>query len=320
VSAQPSAPSASRTTDGIVLLDKPFGLSSNAALQRVKRLLGATRAGHAGTLDPLATGMLPVCLGQATKVCGELLGATKAYRVGLALGTSTTTGDLEGEPLAHADVLQLDVATVAARLQVFVGPHDQVPPMHAAIKQNGTPLYRLARAGVTVERRPRRIELHRLTLRAYRGDFLEFDVECSKGTYIRVLGEDIAAALGTVGHVTVLHRLWVEPFATAAMVTLDELAGWARAGTGDLPSWWLAADSALSGLRRLDLDDASARALRQGKIVELAVAAGPARVYDRTGQFLGLVDVDAAGHARVKRFFVGAPPPVLAPILEKTAS
>src|SRR5688500_19158191 len=134
MSAQPAAPSSTRcgVTDGIVLLDKPFGLSSNAALQRVKRLLGATRAGHAGTLDPLATGMLPVCLGQATKVCGELLGATKAYRVGLTLGTSTTTGDLEGEPLARADVPELDAATVAERLQSFTRERDQKPPMHAA--------------------------------------------------------------------------------------------------------------------------------------------------------------------------------------------
>ena len=312
MSARSSAPAAVRRdmTDGIVLLDKTFGLSSNAALQRVKRLLGAARAGHAGTLDPLATGMLPVCLGQATKVCGELLGATKAYRVGLALGTSTTTGDLEGEPLARADVPLFDTASVSARLQGFVGQHEQVPPMHAAIKHNGTPLYRLARAGMTVERRPREIELHRLTLRAYRGDFLEFDVECSKGTYVRVLGEDIAASFGTVGHLAALHRLWVEPFATAAMVTLDELAAWTvEAGVSGLPPWWRAADSALSGLRRLDLDDASARALRQGKIVDLGVAEGPARVYDPTGQFLGLVDVDAARHARVRRFFVGAPPP-----------
>ena len=310
MSARPTASSSARRdmTDGIVLLDKPFGLSSNAALQRVKRLLGASRAGHAGTLDPLATGMLPVCLGQATKVCGELLGATKASRVGLALGISTTTGDLEGEPLARAAVPQLDAATVTERLEDFVGQHEQVPPMHAAIKQNGTPLYRLARAGVTVERRPRRIELYRLTLRECRRDFLEFDVECSKGTYVRVLGEDVAASLGTVGHLTALRRLWVEPFAGAAMVALDELADWTRAGAEDLPPWWLETDSALNGLRRLDLDERGARALRQGKVVELAVAAGPARVYDPAGQFLGLVEVDAVGHTRVKRFFVGAPP------------
>ena len=310
MSAQPTASSATRRdmTDGIVLLDKPFGLSSNAALQRVKRLLGASRAGHAGTLDPLATGMLPVCLGQATKVCGELLGATKAYRVGLALGISTTTGDLEGEPLTRAEVPQLDAAAVAERLADFVGQHEQVPPMHAAIKQNGTPLYRLARAGVTVERRPRRIELRRLTLREYRGDFLEFDVECSKGTYVRVLGEDVAVSLGTVGHLTALRRLWVEPFTGAAMVALDALADWNRTGVDELPPWWLKTDSALSGVRRLDLEEGEARALRQGKVVDLAVTAGLARVYDPTGQFLGLVDVDAAGHTRVKRFYVGAPP------------
>jgi tRNA pseudouridine55 synthase len=315
MSGDRSPPSTSRhdVTEGIVLLDKPYGLSSNAALQRVKRLLGAGRAGHAGTLDPLATGMLPVCLGQATKVCGMLLGATKAYRVGLALGNSTTTGDLEGEPSGHAPVPPLTAASVAERLQGFEGEHEQVPPMHAALKQDGTPLYRLARAGKTVERQPRRITLRRMTLRECGSDFIEFDLECSKGTYVRVLGEEVAASLGTVGHLKSLRRLWVEPFVDAAMVTLEALDRWRREGDAALrPVWWRAADDALSAYPRLDLDALSARDLRHGKVIRLQAAAGLVRVYDPAGQFLGLVEVDPAGTTRVKRFFVGAPPPAAA--------
>jgi tRNA pseudouridine55 synthase len=294
--------------DGIVLLDKPLGLSSNAALQRVKRLLRVKRAGHAGTLDPLATGMLPIGLGQATKVCGALLGSVKAYRVRLDLGVATTTGDLEGETSQRADVPPLEAATVALRLQTFVGDRAQVPPMHAALKHDGTPLYRLARAGHTVERDARPIHVRRVDLRECAPQSIEFDIECSKGTYVRVLGEEIAAALGTVGHLGALRRLWVEPFVDAPMATLEELQAWARSDHEESPDWWQPTDSALSACRRLDLDDAQARALRQGKTVELAVGEGPARVYDPAGLFLGLVDVDATGVTRVRRFFVGAPP------------
>jgi tRNA pseudouridine55 synthase len=305
----PPSTSPHDVTEGIVLLDKPYGLSSNAALQRVKRLLGASRAGHAGTLDPLATGMLPVCLGQATKVCGMLLGATKAYRVGLSLGTSTATGDLEGEPSGQAPVPPLDASSVTQCLRSFEGEREQIPPMHAALKQDGTPLYRLARAGKTVERRARRIVLRRLELRECRGDFIEFDLECSKGTYVRVLGEEIAKCLGTVGHLSALRRLWVEPFVDAVTVTLDALGAWCRAREGVWPPpWWRTADDALSGYPRLDLDGSIARDLRHGKLVRLRAVAGVARVYDPSGRFLGLVEVDPDGIARVKRFFVGAPP------------
>jgi tRNA pseudouridine55 synthase len=300
---------APRLPDGIVLLDKPLGLSSNAALQRVKRLLRVKRAGHAGTLDPLATGMLPIGLGQATKVCGTLLGSVKAYRVRLALGMATTTGDLEGDFSQRADVPPLDVATVRLRLQEFVGDREQVPPMHAALKHAGTPLYRLARAGHTVDRRARTIHVRRIELRECAPQWIELDVECSKGTYVRVLGEEIAATLGTVGHLAALRRLWVEPFVDAAMTTLEDLQTWSASDHDTPPDWWQPTDSALAACRRLDLDAAQSRALRHGKVIELAVAEGPARAYDPAGLFLGLVDVDATGLTRVRRFFVGAPPP-----------
>ena len=305
-------------TDGIVLLDKPFGLSSNAALQRVKRLLGAARAGHAGTLDPLATGMLPVCLGQATKVVRRIAGRHKAYRVGLALGTSTTTGDLEGEPLARADVPLLDTATVSARLQGFVGEHEQVPPMHAAIKHNGTPLYRLARAGMTVERRPRQIELHRLTLRACRGDFLEFDVECSKGTYVRVLGEDVAASSR--------HRRPSGGVASPLGRAIRRRPPWSRSmssrhgpssGRRRAAAMVAAADSALSGLRRLDLDaPARARCARARSSIWQSRRGRHVSTTPRDS-FSGWSTSMPRGHARVRRFFVEHRHPVRTPILEK---
>jgi tRNA pseudouridine55 synthase len=182
--------------------------------------------------------------------------------------------------------------------------------MHAALKQDGTPLYRLARAGKTVERRARPVTLRRLALRECRRDFIEFDVECSKGTYVRVLGEEIAARLGTVGHLSALRRLWIEPFVDAPMITLDELGSWSRErGPPWPPDWWRTADEALSGYPRVDLDRLAARDLRHGKVVRLGAVAGTARAYDPCGQFLGLVEIDAAGMTRVKRFFVGAPPP-----------
>jgi tRNA pseudouridine55 synthase len=304
-----AAPSSQRLPDGIVLLDKPIGLSSNAALQRVKRLLQANRAGHAGTLDPLATGMLPIGIGQATKVCGALLGSVKAYRVKLALGMATATGDLEGEPTRRAPVPELGHDAIEKHLQGFVGEREQVPPMHAALKHEGTPLYRLARAGRTVDRPPRRIQVRRIALRNVASTEIEFDVECSKGTYVRVLGEEIASALGTVGHLTALRRLWVEPFVDAEMATLDEINAWIEGERRDVPAWWRPTDSALATQRRLELDAAQARALRQGKAILLAAEAGPARVYDPDGLFLGLVDVDPSGRTTVRRFFVGAPPP-----------
>src|SRR6185437_9325081 len=206
---------------GILLLDKPAGMSSNAALQRVRRLLGGCKAGHAGSLDPLATGMLPLCLGEATKIAGEILTSRKHYRFTVALGARTATGDREGPVVEEAQVPPRWQDGLQAALQGFLGPGRQVPPMYSALKRDGQPLYRLARAGVTVERDPRDIEIFELQVVSQTDVTVELDVLCSKGTYVRTLAEDIARALGTCGHVAALRRSWVEPFEAEPMQTLE---------------------------------------------------------------------------------------------------
>ena len=297
-----------RELDGIVLLDKPPGLGSTPALQRVRRLLRAARAGHAGTLDPLATGMLPLCFGQATKACGQLLGASKAYRARLQLGRATDTGDADGPVVATATVPAADPARLAAVLAGLTGTRDQLPPMFSALKRDGRPLYELARRGESVEREPRRITVHRLEPVSWAADVIEFEVECSKGTYVRVLGEEVAAALGTVGHLIALRRLWVEPFRPESMVTLEAVEAWAAAAPGDAgrPGWLLPVDAAFPQLPRLDLDRAGDLHLRQGRILPLELPPGTvqARAYDPAGRFLGLVEPAPGGGVRVLRLFV----------------
>ncbi|HEV2286062.1 MAG TPA: tRNA pseudouridine(55) synthase TruB [Steroidobacteraceae bacterium] len=285
--------------DGILLLDKPRGLSSNAALQRVRRLCGGVKAGHAGSLDPLATGMLPICLGEATKIVGDIVAGAKRYRFSIALGVRTATGDAEGAVTAEAAVPALTRAQVEAVLRGFLGPRSQVPPMYSALKQGGTPLYRLARAGQTVARAARAIELHELTLMAMAPATLEIETRCSKGTYVRVLAEEIAAALGTVGHVSALRRLTVEPFEGEPMHTLEsltELAG----RPGGLPL--LPADCPLRHLPAVSLGPGAAARLLQGQAVGTTAACeGRVRLYDEAGRFLGIGIADGAGSVRPKR-------------------
>ena len=301
-----------RALDGIVLLDKPAGLTSNHALQRVRRLLAAAKGGHAGTLDPLATGMLPLCFGQATKACGPLLGSRKAYRAELRLGAATATGDAEGEVVDRQPVPPLDAAQVGAVLSRFVGAIAQVPPMHSALKRDGRPLYELARRGETVEREPRTVTIERLELLDLGADRFEFEVVCSKGTYVRVLGEDLARALGTCGHLGALRRLWVEPFDAADLVTLAALESWAADG-GEDPAgqpWWLPVERAYANLARVDLDAASSRHLAQGRVLPPPAGvrcAGPTRAYGPDGRFLGLVEPAPGGALKALRLFVGPP-------------
>lgn len=214
-----------RILDGVVLLDKPLGLSSNHALQRVKRLFGARKAGHSGSLDPLATGMLPICFGKSTKLSATLLDARKCYRFTIHLGTRTSTGDREGEPVETAAVPELDAARIQAVLQAFTGSLQQVPPMYSALKHKGQRLYALARQGIEVAREPRSIHIDLLESEGWSTPELTLQAVCSKGTYIRVLAEDIAKALGSCGHVSLLRRLWVEPFREEQMVTLETLEG-----------------------------------------------------------------------------------------------
>jgi tRNA pseudouridine55 synthase len=285
--------------NGILLLDKPRGVSSNAALQRVRALFDREKAGHVGSLDPLATGMLPVCLGEATKVAGEILAGRKCYRFTVTLGALTATGDAEGAVTESAPLPSLERSQVESVLARFVGPGQQVPPMYSALKRGGQPLYRLARAGVTVERAPRTIEVAQLRLLALRPPALELEVLCSKGTYVRVLAEDIARALGTLGHVTVLRREYVEPFAGEAMHTLESLAE-ARA-RGEAPPL-LPLDSALGHLPAVHLEPEKARRLCQGQTVAVADApfATRVRLYDEE-KFLGIGETDVAGAVHPRR-------------------
>ncbi len=284
---------------GILLLDKPRGLSSNGALQRVRRLFGREKAGHVGSLDPLATGMLPICLGEATKVAGEIVAGRKCYRFVVALGARTSTGDAEGEVTGRAPVPPLERVQCESVLARFIGTGQQVPPMYSALKRGGQPLYRLARAGVVVERPARRIEIWQLRLLALAAQALELEVLCSKGTYVRVLAEDIAVALGTLGHVSRLRREYVEPFEGERMHTLESLA---EMQVGGEASVLLPVDRPLGHLPAVHLEPEEARRVCQGQAVSVALAppASRVRLYGDEG-FLGIGVSDAAGAVHPRR-------------------
>jgi tRNA pseudouridine55 synthase len=288
---------------GIIVIDKPQGLTSNGALQRVRKAFGAKSAGHVGTLDPMATGMLPICLDEATKVIADIEAGGKCYEFTVALGTRTDTGDAEGSVVETIAVPPLASAQVEAVLAGFRGIGTQVPPMYSALKRNGRPLYELARQGVEVERAPRTIELRRLHLLQLRADSLDLVCECGKGTYIRVLGEDIARALGTVGHLTRLRRTWVEPFRDQPMVGLDA----ALAGAGGLAGL-LPPDVALQAMPRASLSAAQAAALQHGQAVrhDAAIPGVRTRLYAPDGAFMGLAEGLPGGRLQPRRLLVDA--------------
>lgn len=293
VAGRPAAPR--RPVDGILLLDKPEGLTSNAALQRVRRAYQARKAGHTGSLDPLASGLLPVCLGQATKASGLLLDADKTYDVTIALGERTATGDSEGEIVECAPVPALDAASVRRAAAGLVGDLQQVPPMYSALKHGGQRLYRLARRGVEVERPPRRVTIHDLRLLDIDGPRLRFEVRCSKGTYVRTLAEDIARVLGTVGHVAKLRRLALGPFDGRQMHTLAEVEATA-ASLPALDALLLPPDAGLAAMPAVRLGVAEEALVLQGQAV---FAAGPGgskvRMYGPGGRFLGVGQMTAEG-------------------------
>ena len=212
-----------RPVHGVFLLNKPLGISSNAALQKVRWLYRAQKAGHTGALDPLASGLLPICLGEATKFSHFLLDSTKRYQTTIQLGHSTTTGDVEGEVLLEATVPALTEENILTVLAQFTGDIQQVPPMYSALKKEGRPLYELARKGIEIERDARPISIYALELLGFTDNSITLDVTCSKGTYIRVLGEDIAKALGSYGHLTYLHRIQTGHFDLIPSYTLDYL-------------------------------------------------------------------------------------------------
>jgi len=275
---QPKVKRVRDLVDGVLLLDKPVGLSSNDALIKAKRLLNAKKAGHTGTLDPFATGLLPLCFGEATKFSQDLLEADKTYEATVHLGITTNTGDTEGETIATAAV-DVTAEQIAAVLPQFRGPILQVPPMYSALKRDGKAYYEYAREGIVLEREARPVTIHRLELVAYEAPFLKLLVTCSKGTYIRVLGEDIGHALGCGAHLNALRRIQVGALAMTDVVTLDELAAHAA------PLSLLApVDALLSSFPSVQLTPELAKRflngqrLALGKEPDVAVPAEPGRV------------------------------------------
>jgi tRNA pseudouridine55 synthase len=290
-------------------LNKPAGLSSNQALQRVKRLLKAKKAGHTGSLDPAATGMLPLCFGEATKVCSFLLDADKTYRVTARLGQRTDTGDADGTIVEEAGVPGLDEAAWQAILDEFLGATEQVPPMYSALKQGGKRLYELARKGETVERAPRPIRIDAIDLLEAAGNRLVFRVTCSKGTYVRTLVEDIAARAGTVAHTARLHRERVGRFESAGMIELEAAESLAEDGEAPLEERLLPPDAALTGFAAVAVDAGAADRFGHGQAVsaEGIEERGLVRVYGPGGteDFLGVGEVTDEGRIAPRRVFAG---------------
>lgn len=297
-----------RRVDGILLLDKPVGMTSNQALQEVKRLFTARKAGHTGSLDPLASGLLPLCFGEATKVSAFLLDADKVYVVSCRLGMRTTTADAEGAVMETQPVPALDAERLEQALTRFRGPILQVPPMYSALHHRGQRLYDLAREGREVPRQPRPVTIHELQLLAWSADSLELRVRCSKGTYIRTLVEDSAAALGTCGYVTALRRLSVGAYGTTApMCTLAALQQQSLLGTEALDALLLPVDSAVAHWPAVQLGGDAAWYFTKGQAVQAsgAPASGWARVYGMAG-ILGLGQMLSDGRVMPRRLFKAA--------------
>jgi len=271
--------------DGALLVDKPLGVTSNFVLQKVKKLLKAEKAGHAGTLDPLASGLLIVLFGEATKFAGLLLESEKEYEATLKLGETTSTGDAEGKVLEQkaVSVTEADVREVLKR---FLGEIDQVPPMHSALKRDGVPLYKLARKGEKVDRQPRRVRILELECIDLKIPLVELRVRCSKGTYVRTLGEDIGAALGTGAHLAGLRRTGSGRFRIEDAVAVPDLEAMAPS---ERQGRLLPVDSLLSQLPRVELDAAAEARLRNGQALQLqALPEGVSAVYGPGGGLIGL--------------------------------
>lgn len=292
-----------RDIDGVLIFDKPLGMTSNAALQKVRWLFNANKGGHTGSLDPLASGVLPLCLGEATKFSQYLLDADKAYVTEARLGMTTTTGDAEGDVLLTRPVTvgQADVEAVLPR---FRGQIKQVPPMYSALKKDGQPLYKLARAGETVEREARDVTIEDLSLLSLEGDRLRLQVHCSKGTYIRSLVEDIGEALGCGAHVSALRRIQAGPFDEARCVTLEQLeALHAEGGAEALDSLLLPIDSGLHDWPEVQLTADTAYYLNHGQAVRVpgAPAFGKVRLRDAGGRFIGIGEMTDDARVAPKR-------------------
>lgn len=292
-----------RNVQGILLLDKPQGVTSNSALQKVKQLYFAKKAGHTGSLDPLATGLLPICFGGATKISAYLLDADKRYSVKVKLGVTTATGDTEGEVLETRPTDGISEVDVAAAVERFSGEIQQIPPMYSALKHKGERLYKLAREGKVVEREPRTVTIHSLTLLGYSQPEFELDVHCSKGTYVRTLAEDIGEVLGCGAHVVGLRRTAVGPFDGSGMVNMTTIETHREETCGSLDELLLPADSALAGWPAVHLNNDSTYYLKMGQAVMVpkAPTSGLVRLYDDKEVFIGVGEIEDDGKVAPRR-------------------
>ena len=305
-----------RNVSGVLLLDKPQGCSSNHILQKVKRLFGAAKAGHTGSLDPLATGMLPVCFGEATKISAFLLDSDKRYHLKCQLGVSTATGDAEGEVTEEKDASFITEQDVRAVLPEFIGEIEQIPPMYSALKHNGERLYKLARQGIEVERKPRSVSIYDIKYislsiddspendqpkNVHKQVILELEVSCSKGTYVRTLAEDIAKKLNSCAHITALRRLSVGPY-DGDMLTIEQLSAFAEQGSDVLDACLQPIDSGVADWPDVHLGADAAFYVRQGQAVMVphAPTQGWVRIYDQS-QFLGLGEIQDDGMVAPRR-------------------
>jgi tRNA pseudouridine55 synthase len=290
-----------RAINGILLLNKPIGISSNAALQRVKRLYQAQKAGHTGSLDKIAGGLLPICLGEATKLSGFLLEANKAYQAEFTLGQTTTTGDSEGEILQIRPLTGIERNHIETVIQSFIGPIQQVPPMHSAIKYQGQALYKLARQGQVVERKARTVVIYSLKIEQWLENRLTVEVHCSKGTYIRTLAEDIGEKLGCGAYVSALHRIKVGDFVD--MVDFETLERYAEQGLECLDNLLIPMHIALSHWPRVELTDELAYYVQKGQAIQVPKAPthGKVKLFAREDRFLGIGFILDDGRIAPKR-------------------
>lgn len=303
-----------RPLNGLLLLDKPAGLSSNQALQQARHLFRAEKGGHTGSLDPLATGLLPLCFGEATKIAGLLLGSRKAYETTAVLGITTDTDDADGVPLLERAVPDLDDAAIEAALGPLRGPIRQRAPIYSALKQGGEPLYAKARRGEAIEAPARDVEVHALEIIDRDGPRLRLRVECGSGTYVRALVRDMGESLGCGAHVATLRRLWVDPFREPRMFSFDDLRALAAQGDAALESCLLPIEAGLAGYPRIALDPEGCRKLGLGQPQAILdpvsrPADGIVAVYDQGGRVLGLATLGDDGVLRAKRLFTWATPP-----------
>ena len=295
-----------RDINGVILLDKASGNSSNFVLQQVKRLFGANKAGHTGSLDPLASGLLPICLGQATKVAQFLLDNNKRYFVRAKLGQVSSTGDSEGKIVDFGSTQGIDESSIRVTLLKFIGDINQVPPMYSALKRNGTPLYKLARKGIEIERSSRPVTIHEINFLDLDDAVVSLEVFCSKGTYIRTLVEDIGKSLGCGGHVIELRRTGFAHLGLSESKTYEQLSKLKEQNLESLDSVILGADEMIPNLESVYLDSEQTSDIRLGKKIEYLgfSSSQKLKLYDHNEQFIGIGESNLMSEILPKRLFV----------------